>query len=347
MATDPGLDEGGDPAHNTDHIVFVVSAQKESLLGLYDTSDKVTELERITATSAEAPSERNLQLTSVASTQSPAPDRLFALPAELREWIFVLALSYMWDAGDDVRRCQGARTDHKVGPGRGPTLPALALTCSQAYAEVAAVYYREEYFCFRFGYQEYTDYSAPPTTFGDWLGSRMPGHREIVLANLKQVQLKCPTTQYGEEPRLDVKLGNDGKVSIQFYGFCHCKCSLRKMLDRCNKASTAADAQGHNRLIKYIEEVEQHLNLPVARAASWRRKICKLVPVMVPSPRSIHVESDCHGLVLPEDPDGQEGWVAFERGRQSLHRESPVRRICGEFRAVEHFTYAEWRPRLS
>ncbi len=136
-------------------------------------------------------------------------NRLFNLPTELRDEIFKLAISD--PSGTPLI---AARLQRREGPNTTsrlsaiiPTLPARAVTCRQAYTDVAASFYQENTFKFRLqinGHRSILRLASGFHTFADpakhHLRQSAPCRPRPPVRQIKEHRLCTPTTGQGRKP---------------------------------------------------------------------------------------------------------------------------------------------------
>jgi hypothetical protein len=164
--------------------------------------------------------------TSATSIASPAlmrttsENRLFALPAELREIIFTFAV--VQEAHVCVRVTSHYCHQQKI---YSFSLPALALVCRQTYVEVLSVYYRVN--TFEFKLFRLVTHRQAARIFREWLQRNY--QRDANMANLRRVCLHFAWDADRRNWRhvIAVKLGKDGSTRIEdLYVQTLCTCKL-------------------------------------------------------------------------------------------------------------------------
>ncbi len=229
--------------------------------------------------------ESSLQIAALQMAAQPPPpsleDRLFGLPAELRDCIVNMAVTQPHKIEIDVLR-HGLRKDGTCGAtpwadlprydressrsdGFCPKLHPLAMTCQQACAEVTSAYYRENTFSIKL----HTD-GSPVATFLKWLecGNRAPGHRNAIVTNMRRVSLYFDVgsaTHWDISHRryIEAELLRDAEIEVEYdiddpagEKTPRCDCRLDEVLDRCNAAVLPSGSEMPNRLITYVLELE-------------------------------------------------------------------------------------------
>ncbi len=195
----------------------------------------------------------------------PETSRLFSLPRELRERIFIFAIA-------DDRQNFSYAADVLTAPSFGylmiPHLPPFVQICRQAYHETSALYYRESLLRFRLP----SEVSGGPGPVKRWINcpTRSPAHRSIVLKSCRRFCFVFPISRehqcsriYGPSRRFDVTidahLDNNGKLCLSYTGqlLSSCVCIFQGIADECNQAPPLAGSLPTNRLVRFALQLER------------------------------------------------------------------------------------------
>ncbi|KAK5167067.1 WW domain binding protein 4 [Saxophila tyrrhenica] len=192
------------------------------------------------------------KITGATSWGTPAtfkPNRIFKLAPELRERIFQFTVHEPKGDPLDAERVEvvSFRDDYSLSCAILPSLPPLALTCKQAYTEIAATFYRENIFRFRFKVD----------------GGRSDSSKFYVWLMKRSIDFQDPSLDDRELPTIDAELQKDRTVAVKYNRklLSRCTCRLNQILNSCNDAVEKIAESGEDResngLIQYCEQVEE------------------------------------------------------------------------------------------
>jgi hypothetical protein len=160
---------------------------------------------------------------AILALTTTSEDRLFSLPLAIRELVWEqAAVEFNWTTYGRYEKLDNYWVAPTEAAGFSPyrmypKLPAIAMTCKQAYVEITPIFYRRNIISFPYLPSQTKPFRIK--TFGDWLNCpvRTTLHHKALVANLKHIKLAYRLHSAMYKDALIAHLEKDRAVAVE----CH------------------------------------------------------------------------------------------------------------------------------